>query len=433
MLKINIIVLFIGVMLGLNIARLFVRRMSFSKEDVDEKTPFVPPPHIVQSSSAQTESEAEPKVEDPTVLEKKILYEEELMRLLKIEQEISSKLQIGEIARIIVENAIKIFNAEKCALLLYDTETKELRLAYSIGISERDMQKTHVRLGEGISGRTAENNEMLILNNLEKEAGLSNDDCEYYYSGPLVSAPLSIKGIVAGVINIDRKKTGAPFDNDDVRFLRGLAIQAAIAIQNARLYEEVQEGYLRTITALAQALDAKDPYTHMHSENVTRYSVAIAEEMSLPLSEIEKIRRGGLLHDIGKIGIKDDILTKPGKLTDEEFEQIKTHPAKGEGILRSLPFLQDVAEIVRHHHERYGGGGYPDKLKGYQIEQGAKIMAVADAFDAMTSDRPYRKALSLEKATDELKRNSGSQFDPGVVDAFLKVLERNPKILETPA
>ncbi|MFC1594256.1 HD domain-containing phosphohydrolase [Candidatus Omnitrophota bacterium] len=425
------VILFVGILLGLNIARLLITQISRS-ETVEDKKKGADRDSIVAnvlSRISALDKEHREQIEEPTILEKKILYEDELNRLLRIEQEISAQLQLGEIARIVVENAHTIFSVEKCALLLLNQETRELTIQYSVGIQERDVKNTKVAFGQGISGHALERNEILVINDFEKERWVPRGEEEYYYTGPLVSAPLAVKGTQFGVLNLDRKKTGQPFNDDDIRFLSGLAVQAAIAIQNAKLYETIQEGYLSTITALAEALDAKDPYTHRHSENVTRFSVAIAQELKLPTSEIEKIRRSGLLHDIGKIGIQDNILTKPGRLTDDEFEQIKTHPVKGENIVQSLPFLKEVAAIVRHHHERYNGGGYPDRLKGYQIELGSKILAVADAFDAMTSDRPYRKALGLEKATDELKTNSGTQFDPIVVEAFLKVLDHNPGII----
>ncbi len=430
--KLYLIVLFFGTLLGLNLARLLIVKISRTEVVEDEKKARSRESMIrkVLSRVPEVGADKQKVKTDSSVLEKKILYEDELNRILQIEQEISANAQLADVSRVIVENAMKTFGVDRCVLLLLDPETKILKIQYSIGLIDEDINSTSLKLGEGLSGYVAERNQMMAIEDVKKEFW-SKGEKEYYYTGPLVSIPLTTQNMVFGVLNIDRKKTGEVFNDDDIRFIKSLAVQSAIAIQNARLYEEVQEGYLRTIMALAEALDAKDPYTHKHSENVTRFAVAIAEEQGLSLSEIEKIRRSGLMHDIGKIGIKDDILTKPGKLTDEEFEQIKTHPEKGESILRSLPFLEEISKIVRHHHERYNGAGYPDKLKGYQIESGAKILAVADAFDAMVSDRPYRKALSLEIARGELERNSGTQFDPAAVEAFLKVLQKNPNIIKS--
>lgn len=192
-----------------------------------------------------------------------------------------------------------------------------------------------------------------------------------------------------------------------------------------RLYEDLKETYLRTIKALAQAIDARDHYTHSHSENVKKYALAIAEEMNLSPREIEVIREACELHDLGKIGIPDSILTKPGLLTQEEREFIKSHSLKAAQILEPLAFLEDVIALVREHHERYDGKGYPHGKQGRDILLGAKIIALADAYDAMTSSRSYREIpLSKQKAIEEIKRNSGLQFDPKVVEVFLKVVDK---------
>jgi putative two-component system response regulator len=239
--------------------------------------------------------------------------------------------------------------------------------------------------------------------------------------------------------------------------------------------KKIQESSLKAIEALAYALEAKDEYTKGHSERTTEISVAIARELNLPETEIEKIRLAGILHDIGKIGVKENVLNKSGHLSDKEFEHVKAHSEIGEHIL--FPIIEDkhILEMVRHHHERFDGKGYPDGLKAEQIPQGARILAVADtysdnlpqrsldkgksercdtqlmditriraksegykwslslgsqilaisdAYDAMTSDRPYRKALPIDAASAELMEGRGSQFDPQVVDAFFKALEK---------
>lgn len=192
-----------------------------------------------------------------------------------------------------------------------------------------------------------------------------------------------------------------------------------------QLYEDLRETYMRTIKTLAQAIDARDHYTHSHSDNVTKYSNMIALEMRLDTQKVEEILDACQLHDLGKIGIHDYILLKPGKLTKEEFEEVKLHALKGSQILEPLTFLEGVIKIVKQHHERYDGKGYPLGLKGEQIDLGARIMTVADSYDAMTSARPYRTtALTKEEALEEIKKESGKQFDPKVVEVFLKVADR---------
>jgi len=204
---------------------------------------------------------------------------------------------------------------------------------------------------------------------------------------------------------------------------------------------KIRQSFLNSITSLAYALEAKDKYTSGHSQRVTDTALAIAEELGLPQDTIEKIRLAGLLHDIGKIGVRESVLNKPGKLTDDEYEHVKSHCELGEHILSPIIEDKEVLEMVRHHHERYDGKGYPDGIPGEHISQGAGIiavaesydaiisrgamaLAVADSYDAMTSDRPYRQAMGSEAACAELKKGKGKQFNPVLVDAFIRVLSK---------
>jgi len=185
--------------------------------------------------------------------------------------------------------------------------------------------------------------------------------------------------------------------------------------------QKIRASFLSAITALAYALEAKDIYTSGHSQRVVEISVAIAEELGMPQDSIDKIRLAGLLHDIGKIGVKESVLNKLGKLTDEEYQHIKSHCDVGERILTPVVEDEEILKVVRHHHERYDGRGYPDGLSGEQIPLGARILAVADTYDALTSERPYREAMSAETAFAEIERGRGAQFDPEVTNAFLRI------------
>jgi putative nucleotidyltransferase with HDIG domain len=192
-----------------------------------------------------------------------------------------------------------------------------------------------------------------------------------------------------------------------------------------RLYEDLRSTYMRTIKALAQAIDARDHYTHSHSENVAKIAVIIAEEMGLAARDIENIRQASEMHDLGKIGVEDRILTKPSSLNAEEWEQIKRHPQMGAQILEPLTFLNEVIELVRQHHEHYGGTGYPRGLKGEEILLGAQIIHLADAYESMRSERAYRKTpFTKQEAVAEIRSKEGSQFAPKVVEVFLKVVDR---------
>lgn len=189
--------------------------------------------------------------------------------------------------------------------------------------------------------------------------------------------------------------------------------------------EQLEQAYLDMVQTLRYTVEAKDSYTRGHSDRVSEYSVLIGEKLGLPAEQIKTLRIGGLFHDIGKIGIPDSILLKPAKLTDEEYSQIKNHPSIGAHILGSAAIFQDIIPIVKHHHERYDGNGYPSKLKGEEIPYLARIAAVADTFDAMTSRRSYRGPIDVEHVKEEIKRCEGTQFDPQIAEVFLEILNND--------
>ena len=189
--------------------------------------------------------------------------------------------------------------------------------------------------------------------------------------------------------------------------------------------EQLEQAYLDMVQTLRSAVEAKDTYTRGHSDRVAEYSVLIGEKLGLAEDQIKTLKIGGLFHDIGKIGIPDSILLKPGKLTDDEYSEIKNHPSIGAHILGSAKTFQDIVPIVKHHHEKYDGNGYPSRMKGEEIPYLARIAAVADTFDAMTSRRSYRDAIDLQKVKDEIKRCEGTQFDPQIAEAFLDILEHD--------
>ncbi len=218
-----------------------------------------------------------------------------------------------------------------------------------------------------------------------------------------------------------------------IKSIEQMNMIASINLELKKSKEDLERAYLESIEALRFTVEAKDRYTKGHSDRVSEYSVLIGKEIGLPNEELKKLRIGGLFHDIGKIGVPDSILLKTEKLTDEEYSEIKNHPSIGKHILSSASIFADIVPIVYHHHEKYDGTGYPGKLKGEDIPLLARITAIADTFDAMTSKRSYREALSLDVAKEEIKRCSGTQFDPKLVEAFLKVYEQKyNEILEIP-
>ena len=217
----------------------------------------------------------------------------------------------------------------------------------------------------------------------------------------------------------------------DLRFLSILAKHAHLMVEfnNLKYERENQQIYLNTIRALTEAIDAKDMYTAGHSQRVAEISTTIAYELGLTQREIDVIHYGALLHDIGKIGIPESILNKKGRLTDREFENVKRHPKIGTNILRSIDFLEEALHIVRHHHERYDGRGYPDGVTGEDIPFMARIVCVADAWDAMTSNRSYRKALPFKVVLEEFDKNKGTQFDPTIIRTLQRRSFRELKVI----
>jgi HD-GYP domain-containing protein (c-di-GMP phosphodiesterase class II)/CHASE2 domain-containing sensor protein len=249
----------------------------------------------------------------------------------------------------------------------------------------------------------------------------------------LLVMPLSFKGQVMGAVHLYGKRSteaspGERFTPADLRLVAIMAQQTMIGLENASLYEGMRGVFMSATLALANAVDAKDPYTRGHSERVFSYGEQLARAMDLPRQDVESIKMAAVLHDIGKIAIPDEILRKPGRLTAEEFDVIRTHPARGEAILAPLEELRPLRPGIRHHHERFDGEGYPDQLAGKDIPLHARIICVADSFDAMTSKRYYHEAKSLEEGLEEIARCSGAQFDPELAECFIKALSRRAPV-----
>lgn len=340
-------------------------------------------------------------------------------------REISLSLDLEKIAQIIVESLSIELNLEKCAILLLDDATEELSIKFAQGIDKKDIEKTRLKKGEKISGWALEQKEIVHLENINSDIRFAKRTKERYYYHSLVCIPLMVKGKAIGVINLNNKKSKEKFTDSDIHLLKEVTAEISLNIENAKLYNSLQKLYISTVKALTSAIDSKDSYTKAHSEHVTDYAMAIAEEIGLSSSQIEIIREASQLHDLGKIGIHDYILTKSGKLTPREWEEVKLHALKGAELIKPWGVIKKgVLELIKQHHERYDGRGYPYGYKKNEVELGARIMAVADAYDAMLSERPYRAAYSKEEALKELKANSGSQFDPRVIKAFLKLLNK---------
>lgn len=239
----------------------------------------------------------------------------------------------------------------------------------------------------------------------------------------VVLVPLTIREKSLGVLVAVRHLESGLFRESDVYHLSFMTQKAAANVENVALYENIYDNLFSTLSAFVKAVEARDSYTNQHSNRVAEIAVMLGREMGLSKEDLDILNFAGRLHDIGKIGIRDDILLKPGALTDEEFEKIKEHPDIGADIVGQLGLWDREAHIIRHHHERFDGRGYPEGLRGVAIPLLARILSVADAFDAMASDRAYREKMPISKVTEVIREGAGAQFDPRVVDAYLKIVE----------
>ncbi len=352
----------------------------------------------------------------------------ELATLLEVGKAISSTLDLNELLRKIMRMATQVMRCETSTVYLVDKATNELYFHIVQGDAKvgAKLQEIRLPMGTGLAGWCAKENKPVIVPDTSKDPRFFKgaDKKSGFVTRSMICVPMRLKDEVVGVLQVLNRTGDIPFNDHDIEILEAVANQAVSAIDNARLYENIQKVYLATIEVLATAIDAKDPYTQGHSRRVTQYSVAVAEEMNLDRKEIDAVRYAGLLHDVGKIGIKDSIIRKPGRLTDEEYAIIKKHPEIGARILKPVDFLADKIPGVLHHHEYFDGRGYPAHLVGEDIPLIGRIICVADAFDAMTTNRPYRKGLSVNVAVGELKKFTGKQFDPKCVEAFLAAFDK---------
>ncbi len=346
--------------------------------------------------------------------------------IYRFANQLNSMDSLDAVLESIVQFVADFMMSERVSIMLLDDEEEYLTIASAMGLTDDIIRETRIRKGEAIAGKVLETRKAWKIDDIAsiKEQAEQFSRHRAFISFPLMQAPLRSYMSPLGIINVTNRFGDQPYTALDLRNLDFIADTASVAINNQIKGVKLQESYFATMKSLALALDAKDRYTAGHSETVQRYSVQIARELGLSQEDIMTIERAGALHDIGKIGIPDSIITKPSRLTPEEFEKIKEHPAIGEQMILPIPFLNQARGIIRHHHERFDGDGYPDGIKGQEIELGARIMAVADTFDAMTSDRSYRKARSVEEAMAELDRCRNTQFDPTAVEAFERVIAR---------
>lgn len=356
---------------------------------------------------------------------------DQLTALLKASIDFNSAEDLHEVVLSVLNQMIEITKAEAGTLWLLDTETEEIIPAVANGPSAEKIKQLRLRQGEGVVGRVIVNNQAELVADVSQDPNWAQriDDESGFVTRSLLTIPLYAKGIPIGALQLVNKRGNQLFTEEDQELALALASQSALAIHNSKMFDQLYRLSMSFIRTMTLTLDARDPYTAGHSNRVSKYSLWISQKMGLPEKTCRELERAALLHDIGKIGIRDDILLKQAPLTNEEFEIMKTHTEIGARLLSMMEpksQMKMAIEVARWHHEKMNGTGYPDKLQGEQIPLLARIVAVADAFDAMTTDRPYRKGLSFETALEEIIRCKGTHFDPEAADAFAKVLqERN--------
>jgi HD-GYP domain-containing protein (c-di-GMP phosphodiesterase class II) len=331
---------------------------------------------------------------------------------------------LEELLLSILSDTVKAMGAQRGSILLADPITGELTLKATLAPNlgpqgaKRPFSRTLVNrcfeIGESILCDDVEADEGLLLSRSVKHGAMASVIC----------ALLRTPSKRVGILHLDRGVMEDPFTKNDLYCADAIAASVAVGIETAQMVEQQREQFIQTVTTLARAVEARDQYSGAHTQRVTDFSLLLADELKLSANDKYQIRIGTPLHDIGKIGIDDAILRKPGKLTDGEFEAMKTHTTHGATLLDSMFHLAPMISIVRHHHERWDGTGYPDGLAKDQIPLIARIVSIADAFAAMTSDRPYRHAMPAERAFLELVGKAGTHFDPNCVYAFMKMREK---------
>ncbi len=359
-------------------------------------------------------------------------YTDQLEELMQFSAILNSTLDTHRVRELAMKATCKVLRCEGATLYLIDEEKQELCFETIVGaISAEQMKEIRLPLNDqSVAGIVALSRDGVIINDIEtdKRHNKRIDRRNKFLTRNMLCVPLESKGKVIGVLQAINKTRG-DWDTKEKRLLDTLAHQVAIAVENSLLYQKLKNQFYETVFAMANAVDAKDRYTGGHTKRVAYFSEIIAKYMGLTRDQVEEVRLTAILHDIGKIGIDDKVLKKEAPLDKTEWEHMKLHPELGYKILAGIPSMKKISEGMRYHHERPDGHGYPQGLKGEEIPLIARIISVADTFDAMTSNRPYRKGMEYEVAFAEIVQQRGKQFDEKVVDAFVKAftLERMGK------
>ena len=361
-----------------------------------------------------------------------------LQILHSIDTAIANSMNLKLSASAIIQQVITELSVDAANLLVFNARTLMLESVFGLGFRTKAMQTSRVRLGEGYAGKVAIERQLVKLSDLQQNLSeftraplLTGEDIVSYIGVPLIA-----KGQLKGVLEICQRTRLDP-TSEWFEFLETMAGQAAIAIDNAQLFEGLQRSNLElslaydaTIEGWSRAMDLRDKETEGHTQRVTELTVQLAQAMGMSDEQIVHIRRGALLHDMGKLGVPDQILLKPGKLNDDEWMIMRQHPQYAYDMLSAIDYLRPALDIPYCHHEKWDGTGYPRGLKGQQIPMAARLFAIVDVWDALTSARPYREAWSKDRVLEHIQSGSGTHFDPAVVELFVRVVGEKKKAEE---
>jgi putative nucleotidyltransferase with HDIG domain len=338
--------------------------------------------------------------------------------LLELGLALAETLDLRRVLTLALEKAEQVCAAETSSIWELDEASGELFFRVVRGRAAPEIESLRIPLGEGIVGSVAASGRAEVIGDVTADPRWIGDAAREFDTRAILAVPLISRGRVLGVLQLLNPLEADGFSDDDLRRMRLFAGPVAHALENARLYARLQSTFVETVTAFADAVERRDPYTGGHLHRVVAYSLLLGQELGLPDHELETLRLGATLHDIGKIGVPDGVLLKPGPLDPAEAEIMRRHATDGAGIVSRIGSLRTLVPIVRNHHERMDGSGYPDGLTGERIPLAARIVAVADTFDAMTTSRPYRRAMVAEAAASEIRRVAGLHLCPQVAGAF---------------
>lgn len=365
---------------------------------------------------------------EQTVLAQLKSGESRLGALIGVGRTINSSLELERVLEEVMDSLIELMQAERGFLMLRESNG-ELKERIARRIDHSNLDKASIKVSRTIVDKVVSTGEAILTTNAQEDPRFENQmSVAAYQLRSILCAPLKIKDRLIGVIYVDNRAHAGIFQERELGLITAFSDQAAVAIDNAQLFEglqasnkELQIAYEATLNGWVHALDMRDKETEGHTQRVTTLTERLARSMGVGEDDLVHIKRGALLHDIGKMAIPDGILLKPGPLTDDERELIKQHPVFAYDMLKRIDFLLPAIDIPHHHHEKWDGTGYPDGLHGENIPFAARIFPVIDVYDALVSDRPYRKALPPDEVREHIQADAGKHFDPQVVEAFMQM------------